>query len=321
MARPQTDPVAKKPDKDKDANAEAEDGEAGDSGSADDKKAKSSKASTESTDAGDEEIDSGKVFINGKFVGRIFGSQVGEPNKKVAEKIEQSLRQGEELERRYGSSTASLDGPSDYFVTTIEALRNVRPGLKEVLHGFMREAVTKHPEREWRGAKIDNTKYMSSGMIVPPRVRPEEQLADAVVAIDTSCSIDRQSLTNMVSVCIDMIKGTELENVVFIMHDNRIRRILKVQSTDEVDKIVRAIQNVYGGGGTNFDIVLRYVRENLKNCQVMVHFTDLLPAFWPPAPKYPVVFVVPSKAHADAVKPPYGIVYTPTFDTSFQSEM
>ena len=111
-----------------------------------------------------------------------------------------------------------------------------------------------------------------------------------VVAMDTSGSTYNQIhkfLSEIVAIHNDM----RPERMVFIQCDTQVdeARIVDVTADEE---LTQDILNVAGGGGTLFQPVFDWVRDNYIEPEGMVFFTDLCPADeYPDEPPYPVIWV------------------------------
>ena len=81
------------------------------------------------------------------------------------------------------------------------------------------------------------------------------------------------------------------ERLVFIQCDTQVdeTRIVDVTADEELSM---EILNVSGGGGTLFQPVFDWVKDNNIEPEGMIFFTDLCPSDeYPPEPAYPVLWV------------------------------
>jgi len=119
-----------------------------------------------------------------------------------------------------------------------------------------------------------------------------------ITALDVSGSISKFELGKYISE-LQLLKKIVTDNWVYII-DAKIQELLH-NPTPEV-----VIQNLRGGGGTDFRPVFKDIEERRLKPTMLVYFTDTYGSFPERAPKYPVMWVVVKSHQTENVKVPFG---------------
>ncbi len=128
-----------------------------------------------------------------------------------------------------------------------------------------------------------------------PAIYPSLRSAqiDIVVAIDTSGSISDREINEFVSE-IDALKGQMRARVTLLACDSELAAgcpwVFEPWETFELPK------KIAGGGGTRFDPVFDWARQNDKQPDILVYFTDGEGHFPETEPGFDVIWLVKGKA-------------------------
>ena len=138
--------------------------------------------------------------------------------------------------------------------------------------------------------------------------REQRHIKEFVIAIDTSGSVQGETVQKFVQRTYDIIKSQESFDLRTKLHiiqcDDRVREDAVVTSDDEFEKYMRNMQ-ILGLGETDFRPVFAYVDEllmerKLTNLAGLLYFTDGQGIFPEKKPPYDVAFII----HTDEVYPP-----------------
>jgi predicted metal-dependent peptidase len=123
---------------------------------------------------------------------------------------------------------------------------------------------------------------------------------DATLALDTSGSIGEAELRLFASEAEEIMRLAGAALTVYCA-DAGVASEIDARSIAEV--------SVRGGGGTDFAPVFRRINERLdRPCRLLVYFTDLDGQFPADAPRYPVVWCLPSALRGRCKQPPFGTI-------------
>jgi len=138
--------------------------------------------------------------------------------------------------------------------------------------------------------------------------REQRHIKEFVIAIDTSGSVQGDTVQKFVQRTYDLIKSQESFDLRIKLHitqcDDRIREDAVITSEDEFDKYIRQMQ-ILGLGETDFRPVFEYVdklieERKLTNLAGLLYFTDGQGTFPAKKPSYDTAFII----HSDEVYPP-----------------
>jgi len=144
-----------------------------------------------------------------------------------------------------------------------------------------------------------NARYLHTGFYLPSLY--SDELPPFVVGIDTSGSIDTEQLREFQG-GLQEILDTFSTSVTVVYCDSAVHTVVEYTSGDVVELSAK------GGGGTSFVPVFEGVQERGLTPSCLVYFTDLHGTF-PPAPDYPVLWVVSAwrgAGEGDVPDPPFG---------------
>lgn len=114
-----------------------------------------------------------------------------------------------------------------------------------------------------------NKKSVSAGYYMPDVTRDKIQI---VVTLDLSGSIGEQELKDFLSEIIGIAKGfREKIDIRFLTHDVEVQNDYSVYNGN-VEKIKKL--KIKGGGGTSHKLVFDYIKNKIRDCKVVVMFTD-----------------------------------------------
>lgn len=138
--------------------------------------------------------------------------------------------------------------------------------------------------------------------------REQKHIKEFVIAIDTSGSVQGETVQKFVQHTYDLIKSQESFDLRTRLHiiqcDDRVREDAIISSDDEFEKYMSNMQ-ILGLGETDFRPVFAYVdkllsERKLTNLAGLLYYTDGQGIFPEKKPPYDVAFII----HSDEVYPP-----------------
>ena len=141
----------------------------------------------------------------------------------------------------------------------IDELLNPQLSWTELLYRYMDEKV-----KELQSWKIPNKKYLPL-FYLPTKYN--ESLGSLTVAIDTSGSISKETLTSIISEINYVNKTYKPSELTIIDCDSKIHNEYKIDEYDEISEL-----KFTGGGGTSGRPVINY--GNKTDTQLLIYFTD-----------------------------------------------
>lgn len=138
--------------------------------------------------------------------------------------------------------------------------------------------------------------------------REDKHIKEFVIAIDTSGSVQGETVQKFVQRTYDLIKSQESFDLRTKLHiiqcDDRVREDAIITSDDEFEKYINNMQ-ILGLGQTDFRPVFAYIDDMLierkvTNLAGLLYFTDGQGVFPEKKPPYDVAFII----HTDEVYPP-----------------
>ena len=124
--------------------------------------------------------------------------------------------------------------------------------------------------------------YDDMPLVEPIEYKEMHTIREFVIAIDTSGSIDtetlRKFLTKTYNILLDSIFAEDSLDVRIIQCDADIQNVETIHRRQEMDKYIKDL-NVHGRGGTDFRPVFKRIKEyqekgELKNLKGLIYFTD-----------------------------------------------
>lgn len=178
---------------------------------------------------------------------------MSEAEKKLTQKIAENLMK--EIQEQTLKSRGIIPGEISEIINSFEKDEEPKFDWRRYLRQFSggsSKIYTKKTRRKFNKRFIENP-----GLKIKPR-------RHILVAIDTSGSVSREELTEFIKEMIHINKtGTEITT---IQCDTKINKIAKFKADTEYE--------IYGRGGTDFQPVIDYYRENLHKYVSLIFFTD-----------------------------------------------
>ena len=135
-----------------------------------------------------------------------------------------------------------------------------------------------------------NKRFMVHDLVVPGHYN--EKLGHLVVALDTSGSMDSETIRAVLTELLGMVDSSQ--DITLIVADCRIQQVV---TGDELEPFIAA-GRFPGGGGTDHNCVFDYIREHRLNPCLFVGLTDLDSSFPARKPPYPVLWLTPEDHEA-----------------------
>lgn len=261
---------------------------------------------------GDRESEDGKGESEGDSKGALKpmpGSEDLEQEwKDLSESIEEDL---DTFSKNIGQSAGSL-------VQNLREVNREKYDYESFLKKFaVRGEVMKTSEDEFDyifytyGMKL----YRNIPLIEPLEYRDAKRIKEFVIAIDTSGSCSGELVQIFAKKTYNVLKSTDSffskVNIHILQCDSTVQHDEKITSQEEFDRYIKEMK-IYGGGGTDFRPVFRYVDEMVKNHEFtnlkgIIYFTDGIGIFPEKKPEYETAFVFVNDEFKDPIVPPWAI--------------
>lgn len=160
----------------------------------------------------------------------------------------------------------------------------------------IREKIRAHNKQEQTWSRIDRRRKL--GQFNYPGVLPGEKV-NFMVAIDVSGSFTQDMVTDAMSEVWGATREFEEVTVEVIQWDTRVMNH-KVFTQDNSEDMLQ--YNISGGGGTDFNCVINWLRDNEKEPTQLFVFTDLYFSYMPDPMICPTTFI----AIGNDAQGPYG---------------
>jgi predicted metal-dependent peptidase len=138
---------------------------------------------------------------------------------------------------------------------------------RQVLQDFIFTVVQGKDYATWRKP---NRRYLAQGLYMPSTIA--ESVGELVIGIDTSGSIDNDTLSRFLSELVSILKVAPPERVHLLWWDTAVQKH-DIFMPDEYDNIMTKIKPE-GGGGTDVTCVTDYIRKQQLNPVAVINFTD-----------------------------------------------
>ena len=198
---------------------------------------------------------------------------------------------------RDGNPGSNEVDATDWKIATIQAAATAKAmgKLPASMQRFVDELTT--PKVNWRDvlrrfvteiSKDDftwmrpNRRYAAHGLILPSLY--SETMGEIVVAIDTSGSIDQDTLNAFGAEIKAIVGSTRPAKTTVIYCDSEVNHVDEFQPNDELHF------DMHGGGGTAFYPVVDYVDKNSIRPVCLIYLTDLYGDHSFAPPEYPVMW-------------------------------
>lgn len=177
-----------------------------------------------------------------------------------------------------------------------------RVDWKEALHHFVQTS-TYSPDYSW---SRPNRRWLSLGLYMPGL--EGKNISCMVIARDTSASITESYLNAFNGEIAAIVDAYRPEKVYVVDCDAHITQVVEFEDGDMPDSL-----GAKGGGGTKFEPVFDWIREEGIEPSCVVYLTDLMGSFPAQEPDYPVLWAVP-EGHYSRKKSPFGEVLSLALD-------
>ena len=166
-------------------------------------------------------------------------------------------------------------------------------------HILLRDLVERTARNDYSWSR-PNPRYFSLGIILPSLI--SEQLPEVAIAIDTSCSINKEQLSTFAAEA----------SAVLGCYDTTIRIIYcdaRIQAEEVFTRIDLPLKlKLKGGGGTRFAPVFEHIKKKGYTPSCLIYFTDLYGSFPEQEPEYPTMWLVPKTRDEQKREAPFGQV-------------
>ena len=229
--------------------------------------------------------------------------------KEISEKIEADL---ELFKERHG-------GVPDALVQSLKALHREKYSYRQFLSRFMRTGEKLHISDEdfdtifyTYGLQL----YKNLPLIEPLEYREESSVRELVIAIDTSGSVQGDTVQAFLNRTYNIFCEKENFFSRFRIHivqcDMEIREAAVITSQQQFNAYIKNLE-IKGLGGTDFRPVFAYADEQVKagafrDLGGILYFTDGDGVYPKTRPSYPAAFLLPDN-RKDITVPPWAIRY------------
>lgn len=153
---------------------------------------------------------------------------------------------------------------------------------------LLRDFVERSARNDYSWSK-PNPRYFSTGIILPSLI--SEEIPEIAIAIDTSCSISQEQLSEFAAEA-SAVLGDYETTIRIIYCDAKIQGEEVFTRADLPMKF-----NPKGGGGTKFAPVFEHITEKGYTPSCLIYFTDLAGSFPEQEPEYPTMWLVPKEKY------------------------
>lgn len=197
-----------------------------------------------------------------------------------------SSEMDDDSDESYPYSTEQMEGFMDKFKTSMmgaSLTNNIPPEIRAMIESV------KESKIDWRtklnrtirslikndvSYSIPNRRTWSNGigygMPIYPGLKPDLEI-DICIAIDASGSISKEMINDFISEVYGITQYFSEFNIKILTFDTGIYEVCDY-TTGEEEKILS--YQVYGGGGTNFDVVWEYMKKEQYCPKQLIMFTD-----------------------------------------------
>lgn len=229
-------------------------------------------------------IDKGSYYgnngdVEGDVIGEVFvegGKKMSKAEEAKAEAdLDTKIIQAANHAKKQGKLPANME-------RYVSGLTEYSVDYKELLRQFLERALTRS-DYDWR---MPNKRYAcQQGVYLPSLWGEDDELHDAVIAVDTSGSMSQQELTIISGHLSHMLELFNL-NLHLIYCDTAIANT-EVLSREDIQDDGLHLQ-AKGGGGTDFKPPFEYIEEKGIEPRFLIYFTDLCCNSFPEEPRFPV---------------------------------
>ena len=133
--------------------------------------------------------------------------------------------------------------------------------------------------------------------IEPDELREESERISLAVALDTSGSCCGDTMRDFLRELMGILRVSPHLSVTLIQCDAEVQKVHPLTNEDDVEQLFHSFE-MYGGGGTDFRPVFRYLKEQRESgeglpFQGLLYLSDGFGSFPETAPDYPVAFLFP----------------------------
>jgi predicted metal-dependent peptidase len=205
----------------------------------------------------------------------------GSENEAEAKQIEmdliQEVSQAAQAAKNMGKLPAHIE-------RLLDKITDAKLPWKEILAKFFK-SINKD-DFNWN---VPNRRYLASYGIYMPSLY-SHNCGPVVLAIDTSGSIGQNELAEFIAELNGIIKHAKPSKVHVVYCDAQVQRTEEYGPHDDV----RATKPK-GGGGTRFEPVFEWVKEQNIQPECLVYLTDMYGSFPDKEPHYPTIWVSTSE--------------------------
>ncbi len=137
-----------------------------------------------------------------------------------------------------------------------------------------------------------NRRFISRGLYLPGR---QTKSFSGIVGLDTSGSTI-EDLPEFIAELTGLLKAFGKYDLTIIECDAKIQQIWSVSSNEPMPDLTR--HKFKGGGGTDFNPVFKYIRDQELTPNVLIFFTDGYANCPAEKPPYPVLWMLTKDGHA-----------------------
>ena len=188
-------------------------------------------------------------------------------------------------------------------VHLVESINRVKKTAGELLHKHGREPSVEEIaavdpdsiDRIWYHIGLD---YLGDiPFIEPDELRHFNLWISLAVALDTSGSCSAETMRDFLRELMGILRVSPRLSVTLIQCDAEVQKVHPLTNEDDVEQLFHSFE-MYGGGGTDFRPVFRYLKEQRESGEGLpvlglLYLSDGFGSFPKTAPDYPVAFLFP----------------------------
>lgn len=223
----------------------------------------------------------------------------------------EAMRRWQDISKRMQVELETMDSGKEVLCANLQSINRTKRSYAQFLRRFGNHGEIMRLSED----EFDNN-YYAYGMELYGNIplieyleyREDKKIKEFVVAIDTSGSVQGETVQKFIQKTYELIKSQESFDVKMKLHiiqcDDAVREDAIITSDAEVDRYINSMQ-ILGLGKTDFRPVFEYVdklieERKLTNLAGLLYFTDGNGTFPVKKPSFDTAFII----HSDEVYPP-----------------
>lgn len=217
-----------------------------------------------------------------------------------------------DLDRAVGDHERDWDNAMHQAAAFAKAQGNMPGTISELIDAALRvqlhwrDLLRKYATDESRSDytwSYPNRRFIADNLYLPS-IRSQDGISTMAVIVDTSCSVRKSVLSEILGEIRHLAEVTQTEEIHFLQVDHALQSAETLTCYDIPDSM-----EFPGRGGTSFVPGFEWLKENRIRPTVCIYLTDMECTSYPDEePNYPVVWINWEPPTIDELMPPWGRV-------------